>query len=69
MTCVGFLDVEEAGSEIALFGAGGSSLGTVDISNLTGNGEAGTAAVDISAVSRMDVVLASGGAITDITFA
>ena len=66
---MGFLDVEESGGQIDLFGANGSSLGTVDISNLTRNGESGTAAIEISGVSRMDVMLAGGAAITNIMFA
>ena len=60
-----FLDVEEEGGEIALFGQDGVSLGSVDITT-TGDGGFRTVDVNISEVGRMDVTLAGSGAIAEI---
>ncbi len=61
------LDVEEGGT-VELFGADGSSLGTVDIT-ATANGAIVTVDVDTDAVSRLNVTLNGSGAISDILFA
>ena len=61
------LDAEEGGT-VKLFGADGSSLGTVDIT-ATANGAIVTVDVDTDAVSRLNVTLNGSGAISDILFA
>lgn len=65
---IGLLDVEEAGGSITLYDADNQVLGTVDTSNLTGDNDTETVDIGISGVSRMDVMLARSGAITDVSF-
>ena len=62
---VQFLDIEEAGGTIELFGKNDSRLASIDIATTT-NGGLGTVQVGIAGVSRMDVTLEGSGAIAAI---
>ena len=65
---VGLLDLESVGGSITFYDSSDRLLQSCDTSNLTDNG--GTALVDIclTDVSRMELNLASSGAITDVNF-
>ncbi|MGF1535513.1 MAG: alkaline phosphatase D family protein [Elainellaceae cyanobacterium] len=64
---VGFLDVEEAGGSVTLYGADDAVLGQLDISTAA-NGATSSVDIGFEGVSRMDVTLVSSGAITDVRF-
>ena len=67
VSSVGLLDIEEADGLITFFGDDGSVIETVEIPSM-GNNSIQELTVNVEDVTRMDIMLAGSGAVTDISF-
>ena len=64
---IGVLDIEGAGNVVTLFDASDNAVRTIPIP-ATGDGGVGRVAIDATGVTRMELTLASSGAVTDLEF-
>ncbi|MGF1512934.1 MAG: calcium-binding protein [Elainellaceae cyanobacterium] len=64
---IGVFDIERDG-EVVVYGEDGSALETLG-TGVTGNNTVGSIEIGLEGVSRVDVTLATSGAITEMTFA
>lgn len=64
---VGLLDIDEPGSSITFFDENANVIETIDIPEL-GDNSYQELEVDVANVARMDIVLGSSGAVTDVDF-